>query len=89
MIPTSNIILKDDSLSHFGVKGMRWGVVKKEESEGVKSARTKLEEIKSWNGNKPDKISLADRSEHFGKVVYAKQDLKNAKILDKVNSKPK
>lgn len=92
-----------NELSHYGVKGMRWGHHKRQESENVQNARRRkveehnkyVQEKKKYNkataygiiGATKNVRKRRDRADK--EYRYAKEDLKNAKILDKINSKPK
>lgn len=91
-----------NELCHFGIPGMRWGHHKPEESTSVKNARAKLELAKA---NEKAKVHAYYKKTGYGlipdygaqervriagnKTKFAKEDLVSAKILDKVNSKPK
>lgn len=90
-------------LTHYGVKGMKWGVRKKRESDSVRKARKNLDsakdDLKKANTNlnrssmygvkMPDKKYVDDLQRANREYRFAKEDLASAKILDKVNSKPK
>lgn len=92
-----------DELAHYGVKGMKWGVRKdRYESTRVKKARsvynTQKENYKKilkeyyrktgygtlYSPEMVKKLQDADRE-----FQYSKEDLKNAKILDKLEGKSK
>lgn len=96
-------ITDGNELTHFGVKGMRWGHHKKAEPIHITNARSKLTETKS---NLKKATREFNRSTGYGMVPpskealrkfnlaakenkFAKQDLTSTIILNKLNSKPK
>ena len=95
--------LCDDTLEHSGVKGMRWGIRKKEVSsktqEAIQNLKTKKIDFKNVKriANKQSSYGMLPYSSENLKAIanaernkrYAKQDVSSSKILDKLNSKPK
>lgn len=81
--------LADDSLKHYGVKGMKWGKRKVQESANTQRARENV-------ASKKEAVSKTrfstDRKAAKNAAIdykYAKKDLSNSKILDKLNSSEK
>lgn len=93
----------EEVLQHFGIKGMRWGIRKTQESARVKNARATLIDR---NKKLKNAIGMVNKSSAYGITIpdpiyvtrmqaerrergYAKEDLSNFKILDKLERKGK
>ena len=76
----------EEILQHAGVKGMKWGIRKKRElSPREQKAQAEVDKRKG-------DLKVANRSERKSakrELGYAKDDYSKAKILDKIDSKPK
>ena len=95
--------LGEEILEHSGVKGMRWGIRKREVSSRTKEA---IQNFQTKKINLKDVKRVANKQSLYGTIPYsnanmkaiteaernkryAKQDVSSSKILDKLNSKPK
>lgn len=92
----------DDVLQHFGVKGMHWGkhkqkvepkeVTKAKEEVAKRSAEFKAakKQFNKENVLTPASAQTTKRLQSTTRELrYSKEDLSKAKILNKINSKPK
>lgn len=72
-----------NELTHFGVLGMKWGVRQKQpKSQAVLKAELKVQKTK-------EKLKTHKTTNKVYDHKFAKEDLKNTKILEKLQSKPK
>jgi len=86
----------DSFLQHYGVKGMRWGVIN--DDPRVAKANERLKQVLE-DANKGPKIALAIGKKGIAKsnkialtnldIRNAKEDLHRAKVLAKLDLKPK
>lgn len=87
----------DEYLEHYGIPGMRWGHHKKKESAHIQKLRQSVEvkkgQMKTANIDyyRSGKTSVTKNKLHLtmNEHRYAKEDLTKAKILHKLEGKPK
>lgn len=82
------IINEDDYLEHFGVKGMKWGVRRRQKRADRKAKRQLKKDIKQFNKRKSNWVDVFDSKINDLNDKYSDVDFtdpKNKKQYDKYN----